>query len=109
MSDLSADISDDVEIEDVAAEPSASTITFSLPSGLYAFKLKSGGATERDTSLPALPAVKVDLAPGIQEATVDFLSAPTTHHNYLAYHDDAVVVRVAGGTALFMLVSLQMP
>jgi hypothetical protein len=109
MSDQSVDNPDDVGRVDCAPEVSAATIEFSLPAGIYAFKIKSGGATERYRSTMALPAVKIDLAPIEQEATVDFLGAPTTRNNYLAYDDDVVVARVAGGTAQFLLVSLRMP
>lgn len=103
MSDTVVDVKDEM-----FEEPAAATITFALPPGIYSFKIKSGGSV-RGTSALALPAVKIDLAPADQDATVEFLSAPTTHNNYLAYEDDVVVARVAGGEALFMLVSLKLP
>jgi hypothetical protein len=109
MSDQSVDDPDDFGGDGDLSEPSAATITLSLPPGIYAFKVKSGGAALRDPSIMALPAVKIDLAPIEQEARVDFLAAPTTCNNYLAYEDDVVVARIAGAAALFMLVSLRMP
>jgi GT2 family glycosyltransferase/glycosyltransferase involved in cell wall biosynthesis len=93
------------ETADPSAQLSATVQLLTLPEGLYAFTIQSGGA-DAPTAL-RLPALQVGLAPLRSAGTVEFLCGPKTVDRWLTAEGDVVTVRIAGGEASLLLTSVR--
>jgi len=79
-----------------------------LPQGVYSFTIKEGGSMRAKDETLALPALQVGVAPVQSPGKVEFLNGAATHERWLAYKNDMIVVRIAGGEASLLLTSVQL-
>ena len=101
------DAADDNRDASSAPELAATVEVLTLPEGIYAFTVQSGGSAP--TTDLVLPALQVSPAPVRSAGVVEFLRGPTTMDRWLTGIGDVVTVRVTGGDAPLLLTSLRSP
>ncbi len=93
---------------DVGSDSSEITATvqlMTLPVGVYAFTVTSGGAPR--TNGLALPALQVTPAPMSSEGTIELLGGPATVDRWLTRSGDVVVAKISQGSVTLLLTSLR--
>jgi hypothetical protein len=87
---------------------SASLQVLPLPPGLYLFSVTSAtSATDRATGGLRLPAMHVDLGPGVSPEQVEFVVGPGTEGAWLFARGDMLVAKVKGAGATLVLTSVR--
>jgi GT2 family glycosyltransferase len=78
-----------------------------LPVGIYAFTVRSGGSSSSRGL--AVPALQVTPAPVPSNGHVEFLNGPTTLDRWLTRSSDVVTVKISRDSAALLLTSLSAP
>jgi GT2 family glycosyltransferase/glycosyltransferase involved in cell wall biosynthesis len=95
---------------DVGSEPgelSSSVQVLTLPVGIYAFTVSSGGGAPGNGL--TLPAFQVAPAPVRSASKIEFLEGPTTLDRWLTHKSDVVTVKISVDTGTLLLTSLRAP
>ncbi|MGA2539707.1 MAG: glycosyltransferase, partial [Terracidiphilus sp.] len=102
------ELAEQQQTKEIRSEDLASSVQIvKLPQGIYSCTVKEGGASRHLTETLALPALQVGIAPVKSSGKVEILSGASNLDRWLAYEDDLIVVRIAGGEGSLLLTSVR--